>query len=75
MRRLALRGFYAILDLPGENAPSDEETAGRAARLLAARPCCLQLRGKRLPDWAVAGSNYAAWLVLSAAVAFFLLRD
>jgi fumarate reductase subunit C len=34
----------------------------------------VRLRGKRIPDWAIVGSNYAAWLVLSAAVAFALLR-
>jgi len=34
----------------------------------------VRLRGKRVPDWVVIGLNYAAWLVLSGAVAFMLLR-
>jgi fumarate reductase subunit C len=32
-------------------------------------------RGKRVPDWLILGLNYAAWLVLSGAVAFVLLRE
>jgi len=31
-------------------------------------------RGKRVPDWLILGLNYTAWLVLSGAVAFVLLR-
>src|SRR5229473_1313032 len=34
----------------------------------------VRLRGKRVPDWVILGSNYAAWLVLSGVVAFMLLR-
>ena len=34
----------------------------------------VRLGGKRVPDWVILGSNYAAWLVLSALVAFVLLR-
>jgi hypothetical protein len=34
----------------------------------------LRLRGKRVPDWVILGLNYGAWLVLSGAVAFMLLR-
>ena len=34
----------------------------------------LRIRGKRVPDWVILGLNYGAWLVLSAAVAFVLLR-
>jgi succinate dehydrogenase subunit C len=34
----------------------------------------VRLRGKRVPDWAILGANYAAWLLLSIAVAFVLLR-
>jgi len=32
-------------------------------------------RGKRVPDWLILGLNYTAWLVLSGAVAFVLLRE
>ena len=41
---------------------------------LAPRALVVRLGGKRLPDAVVAGSNYAAWLLLSAAVAFLWLR-
>lgn len=41
---------------------------------LAPRAIVLRLKGKRVPDIVVAGLNYAAWLVLSAGVAFVLLR-
>jgi len=41
---------------------------------LAPKAIVLRLAGKRVPDWAIVGSNYGAWLVLSAAVAFVLLR-
>ena len=34
----------------------------------------LRLSGKRVPDGVIVGLNYAAWLVLSGAVAFVLLR-
>jgi len=43
-----LRGYYAILDVVGEAAPADEALGAWAGELLAAGPCCLQLRGKRL---------------------------
>jgi fumarate reductase subunit C len=41
---------------------------------LAPKALVLRIKGKRVPDWAVAGANYAAWLVLSVAVAAVLLR-
>ena len=34
----------------------------------------VRLRGKRVPDSIILGLNYAAWLVLTGAVAFMLLR-
>ena len=34
----------------------------------------LRLGGKRVPDWVILGLNYGAWVVLSAAVAFVILR-
>ena len=44
-----LRGYYAILDVRGPDAGSRPRRAGaRAEELLAARPCCLQLRAKQL---------------------------
>jgi fumarate reductase subunit C len=41
---------------------------------LAPTAMVVRLRGKRVPDLLVAGANYVAWLVLSAAVAAILLR-
>jgi len=34
----------------------------------------MRFRGKRLPDWMVAAPNYVAWVVISAAVAWLLVR-
>jgi len=41
---------------------------------LAPTAMVVRLRGKRVPDLVIAGANYLAWLVLSAAVAAILLR-
>ena len=41
---------------------------------LAPRAMVVRLGGKRVPDTLIAGSNYVAWLVISAAVAWFVLR-
>ena len=43
----ALRGYYAILDVRGAELDLEAELA-RGEELLAARPCCLQLRAKQL---------------------------
>jgi thiamine-phosphate pyrophosphorylase len=43
-----LTGYYAILDIPDSTLSADDGLEVRAAQLLAARPCCLQLRAKRL---------------------------
>jgi fumarate reductase subunit C len=42
---------------------------------LAPKAMVVRLGSKRLPDLVVSGLNYGAWLFLSAAVAFFLLRS
>lgn len=41
---------------------------------LAPRAIVARLGGKRVPDFLIAGSNYAAWLVISTAVAWLILR-
>jgi succinate dehydrogenase subunit C len=41
---------------------------------LAPRAMVVRLRGKRMPDLLIAGSNYVAWLVVSVAVAWLILR-
>jgi thiamine-phosphate pyrophosphorylase len=44
----ALTGYYAILDIADTQLSAESALEERAAALLAARPCCLQLRAKRL---------------------------
>ena len=41
---------------------------------LAPKAMVVRLSGKRVPDAVILGLNYAAWIVLSAAVAVVLLR-
>ncbi len=41
---------------------------------LAPRAMVVRVRGKRVPDLLIAGSNYVAWLVVSVAVAWLILR-
>jgi succinate dehydrogenase subunit C len=41
---------------------------------LAPRAMVVRLRGERVPDLLIAGSNYVAWLVVSVAVAWLILR-
>ena len=41
---------------------------------LAPKAMAVRVRGKRLPSVAIAAPNYAAWVAISAAVAWFLLR-
>ena len=41
---------------------------------LAPKATAVRLHGKRLPDLAIAAPNYAAWLIVSAALTWVLLR-
>ena len=41
---------------------------------LTPRAMVVRLRGKRVPDFLIAGPNYVAWLLISGLVAWFLLR-
>jgi fumarate reductase subunit C len=41
---------------------------------LAPRAMVVRVRGKRVPDLLIAGSNYVAWLAVSVAVAWLVLR-
>ena len=41
---------------------------------LTPRVMALRVLGRRLPDFLIAGSNYAAWLVVSVVVAWLILR-
>jgi thiamine-phosphate pyrophosphorylase len=44
--RGAMRGYYAILDATPELCADDDALEAHARKLLAAGPCCLQLRAK-----------------------------
>jgi fumarate reductase subunit C len=41
---------------------------------LAPRAMVVRLRGKRVPDLLIAGANYVAWLMVSVALAWLILR-
>ena len=41
---------------------------------LAPRAMVVRVLGKRLPDLVIAGSNYVAWLVVSVAMAWLILK-
>jgi fumarate reductase subunit C len=34
----------------------------------------IRVKGQRVPDWAISGSNYAAWVLVSLCVAWIVLR-
>lgn len=40
---------------------------------LAPSAMVIRISGKRVPDWVVAGANYAAWVLISAIVAGILI--
>ncbi len=40
---------------------------------LAPKAMPVRVGGKRLPDWMIAAPNYAAWIVISAVIAWFIL--
>jgi fumarate reductase subunit C len=41
---------------------------------LTPRAMAVRVRGKKIPEWLVAAPNYGIWIVVSAAVAFLVLR-
>jgi fumarate reductase subunit C len=41
---------------------------------LTPRALAVRVHGKRVPDLLIAGSNYVAWLIVSAVVAWLILR-
>ena len=51
-----MRGFYAILDAPASWLDDPEALERRARQLLAADPCCLQLRAKEAGARALAAA-------------------
>ncbi|MGE0128019.1 MAG: fumarate reductase subunit C [Blastocatellales bacterium] len=40
---------------------------------LAPKAMPVRVGGQRLPDWMIAAPNYAAWIVISAVIAWFIL--
>jgi thiamine-phosphate pyrophosphorylase len=67
---LAVQGYYAILDVKGTSFEAAPMLA-HARRLLAAGPCCLQLRAKQLPTGAFSRlAHEARRLCVEAGVPF-----
>jgi len=64
---IALRGYYAILDVLPAQAHDTARAAARAARLLAGRPAMLQLRAKEAPAAALAALARAVLPLAQAA--------
>jgi thiamine-phosphate pyrophosphorylase len=70
-RKFELRGFYAILDAPPSWLDDTEALERRARQLLAAQPCCLQLRAKDASARALAaGARPLVRLCRAAGVPF-----
>jgi thiamine-phosphate pyrophosphorylase len=67
MSGLVLHGYYAIVDLKGDAPPPDAELDRRVAELVAAGPCCLQVRGKGLSAAALAAAATRALPICRAA--------
>jgi fumarate reductase subunit C len=40
---------------------------------LAPKAMAVRVGGKRLPDWMISAPNYAAWIVISAIIAWFIV--
>jgi thiamine-phosphate pyrophosphorylase len=73
MPALALTGYYAILDIPDSTVSVDLEA--RASALLAARPCCLQLRAKKLGAAALREAAARVLKLSRAAAVPFCVND
>jgi thiamine-phosphate pyrophosphorylase len=73
----AMRGYYAILDLVAVAAAHDahDDLERRANQLLAARPCCLQLRAKTLGAAALRDAARAVAVTCRAAGVPFCVND
>src|SRR5688572_16519288 len=71
----AMRGYYAILDVTPELLGDIDQLAARARRLLAARPCCLQLRAKGAGGRALADAARPLLVVCREAGVPFCVND
>jgi thiamine-phosphate pyrophosphorylase len=68
MSGLALHGYYAIVDLKGDALPGQElDLERRVQELVAAGPCCLQVRGKGLSAAGLAAAAERALPICRAA--------
>jgi len=72
---LGLRGFYAILDLTATLAEDEGRISELGQQLLAARPCCLQLRAKTAGARSLAASARRLLPLCRAAGVPFCVND
>ena len=72
---LAPAGYYAILDVPPAELDDAGALGARAAQLLAAAPCCLQLRAKGAGAAALAAAARALLPQARAAGVPFCVND
>jgi thiamine-phosphate pyrophosphorylase len=70
-----MRGFYAILDAPASWLDDTEALERRARQLLAAQPCCLQLRAKEASARALAAGARPLLRLCRAAGVPFCIND
>ena len=70
-----MRGYYAIVDAKPEGLADLAALAARAERLLAAGPCCLQLRAKGADGAAMAAAAVRLRDVCRAARVAFCVND
>lgn len=73
--RLKLRGYYAIVDVTPADAGDAVGLVQRAQALLAAQPCCLQLRAKGSDAAALRDAARVLIPVCRAAAVPFCLND
>jgi thiamine-phosphate pyrophosphorylase len=74
-QKFELRGFYAILDAPSSWLDDVEALERRARQLLAAQPCCLQLRAKDASARALAAGARPLLRLCRAAGVPFCVND
>ena len=70
-----MRGYYAILDASPELAADGAALEARARQLLAARPCCLQLRAKAVTARAMEAASRRLLALCRAAGVPFCVND
>jgi thiamine-phosphate pyrophosphorylase len=71
---LSVQGYYAILDVKGTSVDGSA-TLAHATRLLAAGPCCLQLRAKQLPTGSFCRLAHDVRALCTEAKTLFCVND